>query len=485
MKISSLLREAETPNQGTVTQLPVDKDLIYRAKNKYPGYSSEQAMILLISDEMKNQEKTDSTQNRLIDTQKRENERLRGAVDSLGQELQDFEQQSQETDREVERLKQLSNTLTTGGTDTKRKAKVSADDLEKLQQDLETLKTKPGMDPKKFQNIELQIKQIANNPSVDDKDLAKVNSLVITLNNQKNVGDELYKRLEDQLATTQSELDKKENRFKFYIDRKKGEVNTIQQTHAGEIKKYADIVKGYQQEIKDFDSQMSTLNKQLANVQNGVQKERDITIQLRAGIQQDAQAFSDMKDQIEGQLELITNISNKMARQASNDASIQEPTGVGPEASVLDTMSAGQAVEKKITKGAEQMVNRKLAEDKTFKPLQKYKNPNYDEWINKHLSALIQVFKNKYWKELERPGSEYSDEQIHYIIEKYTPMLYTLGDENTPLTKEQVENWMTVVKDKLWEQPVQNQLELFNESLDKTYSRMLDDIINLAYIKKG
>ena len=75
MKISSLLREAETPNQGTVTQLPVDKDLIYRAKNKYPGYSSEQAMILLISDEMKNQEKTDSVQNKLIDTQKRENER--------------------------------------------------------------------------------------------------------------------------------------------------------------------------------------------------------------------------------------------------------------------------------------------------------------------------------------------------------------------------------------------------------------------------
>ena len=106
MKISSLLREAETSNQGTVTQLPVDRDLIYRAKNKYPGYSSEQAMILLISDEMKNQEKTDSTQNRLIDTQKRENERLRGAVDSLGKELQDFEQQSQETDREVERLKQ-------------------------------------------------------------------------------------------------------------------------------------------------------------------------------------------------------------------------------------------------------------------------------------------------------------------------------------------------------------------------------------------
>jgi len=54
MKISSLLREAEKPNQGTVNQLSVDKDLIYRARNKYPGYSSEQAMILLNEESGKN-----------------------------------------------------------------------------------------------------------------------------------------------------------------------------------------------------------------------------------------------------------------------------------------------------------------------------------------------------------------------------------------------------------------------------------------------
>ena len=485
MKISSLLREVETPNQGTVTQLPVDKDLIYRAKNKYPGYSSEQAMILLISDEMKNQEKTDSTQNRLIDTQKRENERLRGAVDSLGQELQDFEQQSQETDREVERLKQLSNTLNTGGADTKRKAKLSADDLEKLQADLETLKTKPGMDPNKFQQIEQQIKLMASNPSASNADLAKINSLVDTLNKQKVIGDELYSRVENQLLTTQQDLDKKEGRFSRYIEKKKGEVGDMQQTHATDIKKYADIVKGYQQEIQSFDKQMSGLTTQLEKVQQEVQKERGIAVQLRAGTQQDAQEISDMKDQIQGQLELITNISNKMTRQAQNDSNIEEPTGAGPQASVLDTMNKGQEVEKNITKGAEQMLNRKLAEDKTFKPLQKYKNPKYNEWITNHLPALINVFKNKYWRELERPESEYSDEQIHYIIEKYTPMLYNLGDEDSPLTAKQVENWMTVVKDKLWEQPIQKQLDLFNESLDKTYARMLDNIIGLDYIKKG
>jgi hypothetical protein len=61
-------------------------------------------------------------------------------------------------------------------------------------------------------------------------------------------------------------------------------------------------------------------------------------------------------------------------------------------------------------------------------------------------------------------------------------MLYNLGDEHTPLTQEQVENWMTVVKNKLWEQPVHNQLDLFAEGLDKTYARMLDKIIGLPYI---
>jgi hypothetical protein len=61
-------------------------------------------------------------------------------------------------------------------------------------------------------------------------------------------------------------------------------------------------------------------------------------------------------------------------------------------------------------------------------------------------------------------------------------MLYNLADEDTPLTAQQVNNWLVVVKSKLWEQPVENQLELFNEGLDKTYARMLDKIIGLPYI---
>ena len=483
MKISALLNENQRSEQGTVRGLPVDKDLIYRARNKYPGYSSEQAMILLIADEMQNQVKTDSNQNTLIDTQKRENERLRSVVNDLGQtveqEIQQVAQQAEINDREISRIKQLTGTLSQGGTDTQRKAKVSSDELEKLQKDLEMLKTKPGMDPEKYKKLQAQIKEIVNNQSFDNTDLAKVKPLIATLNKQKNVGDELYQRLEDQLRKTQEDLHAKEGRFVKYINKKTGEVGAIQKTHAGEIQKYSEIVKGYENQIKDFGKQMSGIEKQLA----AVQKEKDITYQLRAGAQQDAQSVADMKDQISAKLELINNITNKLSTgQAQNDSTIQEPSGPGPNAGILNKMAKGHAVEKNITKGAEQMVGRKLAEGKTFKPLQQYSNPKYNEWITKHLPALIQVFKNTYWRELEQPKTQYTDEQIHYIIEKYTPMLYNLGDENTPLKKEQVENWMTVVKNKLWEQPVQNQLDLFAEGLDKTYSRMLDKLIGLPYI---
>jgi len=505
MKISSLLREAETPNQGTVTQLPVDKDLIYRAKNKYPGYSSEQAMILLISDEMKNQEKTDSTQNRLIDTQKRENERLRGAVDSLGQELQDFEQQSQETDREVERLKQLSSTLTTGGTDTKRKAKVSADDLEKLQQDLETLKTKPGMDPKKFQNIELQIKQIANNPSVDDKDLAKVNSLIITLNNQKNVGDELYKRLEDQLATTQQELDKKEGRFSKYIEKKKGEVGKMQKSHAEEIKNYSDIVKGYQKEINKFDNELKKM-----------QSEKDIIYDLRAGIQQQAQEIENFKDEINQDasdiktmkveisqsLDFINDHLEKLSATGQSEKSqpsipwlndvIKNKSGQAKNPNQPNTPNQPNIQENIIYREESYKLGKvnPPTYDNNDSYVQSYidftfPNPRYskkyNDWAVDHLPKLFPYFTSTYNNELS--NNPYTEKQILDTLTKYLPSLYNLGDEHTPLTKEQVLKWMSQVKLKLWELPIQQ--EMFSESLDKTYARMLDDIIGLSYIKKG
>ena len=481
MKIISLLGEASKKNKATP---PINRGLLYTARQNYPEFSDQPIVALdyYLADELEKKTKVDSNQNRLIDTQKRENDRLRGAVQSLGQELQDFEQQSQETDREVERLKQLSGKISQGDATTQRKAKIEADDLQKLEKEIQNLKSKPGIDAEKVKKLEDQVKQIAKNPSFDNSQLDRVQGIVNSFNSKQVVSDDLYQRAFSELTKLQANLDAKEVRFRNYISKKGGEARTSSQ----EIKKYSDIVKGYKTDIDKFGNQMKDVTDQLASIK----KEKDITYQLRAGVQQNAQEISDMKDQIQGQLDLITNMTNKLTNQASNDSVMQEPAGAGPRADVLNRMAVpkGKQAEKNITKGAEQMIGRKLAEgidSKPIRPLQKYKNPKYNEWITKHLPALVQIFKNRYWEELENPKTAYTDKQIHHIIEKYTPLLYNSGDENTPLTAEQVDNWIAVVKNKLWEQSTQQQFDLFAEGLDKTYARMLDDIIGLDYIKKG
>ncbi len=64
MKISSLLREAP---KGPA--LSLDKDLMQRAKLRFPGYDSQQALSLYIADKAAKQQKTDDAQNNLINKQ--------------------------------------------------------------------------------------------------------------------------------------------------------------------------------------------------------------------------------------------------------------------------------------------------------------------------------------------------------------------------------------------------------------------------------
>jgi hypothetical protein len=123
-------------------------------------------------------------------------------------------------------------------------------------------------------------------------------------------------------------------------------------------------------------------------------------------------------------------------------------------------------------------VQESINEGYDIKPSRKYSNPNYNEWITKHLPGLFAMFKGRFAKDLAE--KDYSDKQIADAVEQYVPLLYNLGNDKTPLTSEQVRLWLDNVKMKLWEQPVQQ--ELFNESLDKTYERMLDKIIGLPYI---
>ena len=492
MKISSLLREA--PNTPA---LSLDNDLMQRAKLRFPGYDSQQALSLYIADKAVQQQKTDAAQNNLINTQQ-------NAIKSIGQELQDYEEQAQETDREVERLKQLSGTLTTGSADRQEKAKISADELEKLQKDLELLKSKPGMDPEKFKNLEAQIKELVNNPAAEDKDVNKLQALIARVQEKQSVGDAQFNELNKKLKQTQDELEAKERRFKKSLAR-----NTSQfDKNASALKKYADIVAGYQHTIDNFEKEM---NNTTSEIKNDAEEARNILNVIK-------QIYNDTTADVDPNAipkpttpTKPTNIdmtktdtrtpkiepkpaspkgsqphvdAGELARTALDKASTSSrPPHYSKASKDLDKMSKGIDVDEL----AESIQLVEYPDDKAPPKIYKdWGDPEFNEWMRDHLHILINMFKSKFRNELSRKSPTYGDGQISYDIQDEAWFLKKIFDGNDPvLTKPKMDAYLELVKMTLFSQPVEisHQTELFKESLDKTYSRMLDNIIGLAYIK--
>ena len=556
MKIISLLGEAELGNKA---DLPRNQNPMIDATQAYPTLKPAAALLRYQTDQMAEKDKVDSNQNKLIDTQRRENERLRGEVDNLGktveQEIQQVAQQAEINDNEISRIKQLTGTLSQGGTDTQRKAKLSSDDLEKLQKELEQLKTKPGMDSEKFNQLKKQIETMVSNPSIDDKELSKINSLVNTLTQQRQVGDTLYKKIEDQLRKTQSDLDKKEGRFSKYIEKKKGEIGSIQQQNAGEIKKYSDIVKSYQQDIEKFNSQVQQLNKDREFINN----EKQIMIDLRGEVQQNAETIQQNADNInkdakeaEVLLKAIKQLYTKNVKDIDDTPNIKDiddtpdVDDIKRYTSDTERNLAKEPLEEPITAKSKNNViqlpppnwsnelypkgntidsknndndndnyndeelgpgydsrgrpiktgtNESLLEyeNQPFKIYKNWGDPRFNKWMKDNVSMLVTLFKNKFREELSNKDPKYSDGQISYSIQEEAWYLKEIFEnkEDSILTREKMDSYLTLVKRTLFSQPSNSTLymqpnnELFNESLDKTYARMLDNIIGLDYIKKG
>lgn len=460
MKISSLLREA--PNTPA---LSLDNDLMQRAMLRFPGYDSQQALSLYIADKAVQQQKTDSAQNNLINTQQ-------NAIKSIGQELQDYEEQAQETDREVERLKQLSGTLTTGSADRQRKAKVSADELEKLQKDLEVLKLKPGMEVDKFKELEAQINSMAKNPSADDKDIQKIQGLLSSVQNKQSIGDEQYNNLVKELENTNGELERKEARFKKYIQTTGEKTRTSAQASAEEMKKYADIVDTYKQKLDNFDNEIKDTT---AQTMNDAQEARTVLNIIKT-------LYNKAKDSVDP-----NSPSLPANQQAANDQNKPETTdGQNPQLAPLGNDLLNQYKGQNLNVRAESV---RITEYEKSPPIiyKDWGDPAFNTWMKNHLTILINLFKGHFKNELARKNPTYGDGQISYDIQEEAWYLKKIFDGDEPiLTKKKMDAYLDLVKMTLFSQPVeishQDDLPL-RENLHKTYERMLDNLIGLPYIK--
>ena len=454
MKISSLLRE-----KGPA--LSLDNDLIQQAKLNHPGYNGQQALTLDIIAKAKQQQKTDSAQNNLINTQQ-------NAIKSIGQELQDYEAQAQETDREVERLKQLSGTLTTGSADRQQKAKVSADELEKLQKDLKDLKSKPGMDPEKYKEIEQQISALANSSGAEDADVKKLQNLVNNIQNKANVN---YDTVAAQLEKTKQDLDSKEERFQKYIDK----TDDYKKTSAEEIQKYADIVDGYKTKIDGFDNYMNTKAKEIEDMSN----ELSSTIRFAKPLIRQNSAIAAQN--------AIGNAQSSSQSASQNNTGYELPDIEPEEVENQMDLSLDSDGDNTTTNKNESKIFE--LENRPIGPVLEW-DQKTEEWLKQYLPIFVKDFKKKYNVALGNKHPTYNDHQIAYAIENHITDLF--AQKENPITRRTLNNFFSWVKDDLFQQAPETstvhmkqkaQDNLFSESLDKTYERMLDNLIGLPYIK--
>ena len=106
-----------------------------------------------MADKLDDFDRRDLDQNKVINRQRQENEKLRGQVTQISQELQDIEAHSAEADRELDRIKQLGGKLQTD-VETRR---VGAREVQEIMAQVEALKNKEGMDPRQFEQLKSQV----------------------------------------------------------------------------------------------------------------------------------------------------------------------------------------------------------------------------------------------------------------------------------------------------------------------------------------
>lgn len=521
----NILREF-VDDRGTPKALPLDRDLIFKAKNKYPAYDSQQALTLYIADQMTDQLKIDSDQNKVINAHKSENQKLTNVINALGDELHDYERQSQETDREVERLKQISSRLSPDNVATQQKAKISADELEKregkMQNDLEALKSKPGMDQAKYEKMAAEVNKLMTSPNIDHKKVNELEKIIDTLLREKTIDSKNYqlateklKAAEETNAGITGELDAKEVRFKKYIDKK--------------TKEAAKAMKGFDK-FNDF---MNQERENILNLRGATQEEADQISTQAAEISAEAKRISTQAAEIDKMFndlktlygtEPIEGDNAVAAGIRANDVISKAKTGELPTPTPTPTAGATDPdqlnkydthaipnlaygnVDVKDTDAPELDVDvddsddhtykkpkpksrlSKLSED--FKMYKMWNDADFNMWMRKNLPKLLSEFKLIYRYELSQQHPRYSDEQIVAELQETADDLLIIFNRRSPtkMSDTQWLAWFAKVKNSLFNQPslIAHQPAFqFSESLDKTFARMLDTIIDLPYIKKG
>lgn len=409
------------------------QDIQYQASRKYPDRSPEQALNLYVADKMNDNDSMNLNQNKLINAQKRENEKLSRTVQELGQELHDHERIAQDTGKELDRLKQLSAQLKPAGEIQQQVAKASADKVQAMLDDLRRLENKPGIDDVKFKELSDKINKIKSQP-VDNKEISKIQAMLSSLDQRQSVDDGLFNKVMNRLETTERELAAKEERFKTSIKKSKDKV-----------------------------SQMGAQYAPLANDIKDMQKKMDDIKATSEVIFRDLDAKTAEAERAAKKLNIIMpHVKNILAQPGS-----AEPTPTNNVVRLKPQQRGGPDLSAFANDDNNVAVNEDI----------RTSDVEYKNWLKNNTPVVVKMFKRRF----PDINDTYNDDQIVDQIQDNLIYLYRLEE----VTQKIMNDFLDVIYYNLEEEGPDPQQTLFTtDSLNETYERMLDNVIGLPEIFK-
>jgi len=467
--------------------LPYVNDLRTQAIKRYPDVDPTDAMTLFLNDKFKEKEKMDLDQNKIINSQKRENEKLRRSLSDLGRELSDHEIQAQETDREVERLKDLSAKLRPAGEIAQVAAKASADQVDQMLVKLNALKNKPGLDDAKFKELTDKINTIKSIAS--DKEIKDVTNALDAMEKKQTVSDVLYNRVSSSLKDTQQELINKEKRFQKSLNKNAQEISKHKNDYKG-LRDEVESIKGTSQQIfKDLGEKTTELDDKIKNIDKHYNEISSM--------------YNDRLSKFDGYEKYLQNTINNIEQAKQQiEYNLELLSSLGKEDQALDAISNAQASATRTTKPKfDPEFEKEIYDEPTDElpldvpdediPDEELQNLREDvkvtgdqysleekDWLETYLPKFVRLYQKLYPRDI---GILVDEETLVRMVEEYMHLMYMY---HAIISNKIVREKFEILHKKLVldYKAKHAQRKLFaTESIIKTYSNMLDDLTKISY----
>jgi chromosome segregation ATPase len=285
---STVFEKKDTRDERAIER---QRDIVYKAKQAFPEYPESQAIELFLADKLSDIEQRDFEQNKVINLQRRENDKLKGNLQDLQSEIQNIEAGGQETDREIARLKQLSGKLQT---DVEQR-RVGGREVNELLAQVEQLKNKPGVTPEQYKDIkdkvedfskqkvnpeefkkfENQLKTLAASEAIDKEQISNLQSAIDSVTRrQEKIGDisDVAGKLRD-LESKQSEIEQVATANKELVGDLNQRLETLGAADRADIERASELLRDLQGTKQELDAKQQELSDFERNLQTRVDKE--------------------------------------------------------------------------------------------------------------------------------------------------------------------------------------------------------------------